>query len=59
MIYRFKAFSYFDANIDKFLYRRKLALGFIDKPVFIRPSDSDKSINRYAKYLFIRLSLEG
>ena len=59
MIYRFKAFSYIDANVDKFLYRQILALGFIDKPVFIRPSDSDKSINRYEQYLFICLSLEG
>jgi len=59
MIYRFKAFSYIDANVDKLLYRRKIPLGFIDKLVFIHPSDSDKSINRYKQYLFICLSLEG
>ena len=59
MIYRFKAFSHIDANIDKLLYRPILALGFIDKMVFLNPSKNDKSINRYEQYLFIRLSLEG
>ena len=59
MIYRFKAFSHIAANIDKLLYRPNLALGFIDKTVFLKPSNTDKSINRYRQYLFICLSLEG
>ncbi len=59
MIYRFKAFSCINANVDKLLYRRMPDLAFIDKPIFIRPSNTDKSINRYAKYLFICLSLEA
>ena len=59
MVYRFKVFSHIDANIDKLLYRPSLDLGFIDKTVFLNPPNTDKSINRYEQYLFIRLSLEG
>ena len=59
MIYRFKAFSCIHVNVDKLLYRRMPDLAFIDKPIFIRPSNTNKYINRYKQYLFIRLSLEG
>jgi hypothetical protein len=59
MIYRFKAFSHIDANIDKLLYRPNPALEFIDKTVFLNPKKNDKSINWYKQYLFICLSLEG
>jgi len=37
MIYRFKAFSDIDENIDKLLYRPIFVLGFIDKTVFLNP----------------------
>jgi hypothetical protein len=42
MIYRFRAFNHIDANIDKLLYRPNLALGFIDKTVFLNPKKNDK-----------------
>ena len=59
MIYRFKAFRDNDLNIDKLLYRPIFDRLFIDKAVFLNSLDTDKSINRYGKYLFIGLSLEG
>lgn len=59
MIYRFKAFSPIEANIDKLLYRQNLALVFIDKTVFSHPINTDKSIKRYEQYLFICLFAEG
>lgn len=59
MIYRFKAFSRSEVNIDKLLYRQNSALVFIDKTVFSHPINTDKSIKRYKQYLFICLSAEG